>query len=62
MGGIGYGYVEECEVNFLEEPAFAMLIEECSGLQTFDWARFTLELEGYIEEVRRLVGVLYRPK
>jgi hypothetical protein len=26
---------------------------------SFDWARFTFELEGYLEEVRRLVRQLY---
>jgi HD-like signal output (HDOD) protein len=60
MSGLGYGYVEERQVTFTEEPAFALLIEECPSLSAFDWARFTFELEAYMEEVHRLVGVLYR--
>jgi hypothetical protein len=32
----------------------------CPALQNLDWVRFTLELEAYMEEVRRLVMVLYR--
>ena len=60
MSGIGYGYVEEREVSFVEEPGFTVLIEECPKLQTFDWARFTFELEDYMEEVHRLVGAFYR--
>jgi HD-like signal output (HDOD) protein len=59
MSGLGYGYVEERQVTFTEEPGFALLIEECPSLSTFDWARFTFELEAYMEEVHRLVGVLY---
>lgn len=62
MKGMGYGYVEERQVNFMEEPGFDVLLHECHGLQTLDWARFTFELEAYMEEVRRLVAVLYRPK
>jgi len=59
MCGLGHGYIEERQVNFLEEPAFALLLEECPSLQGFDWARFTFELEAYMEEVHRLVAVLY---
>ena len=60
MEGLGYGYIEERQVNFVEEPGFALLIEECPSLETLDWARFTFELEGYMEEVHRLVNLLYR--
>ena len=60
MSGMGHGYVERRQVNFTEEPAFAILLEECPSLKTFDWARFTFELESYMEEVQRLVKVLYR--
>jgi len=61
MSGLGYGYSEEREIDFLEQPGFAILKEECPGLRTFDWARFTFELEGYLEEVHRLVSLVYRP-
>ena len=59
MGDIGHGYQELCQVNFVEEPAFSALLQECPGLATFDWARFTFELEGYLDEVRLLVRQLY---
>ena len=42
MGGLGYGYTEDRQVNFLEEPGFAILEKECAKLDSFDWARFTL--------------------
>jgi HD-like signal output (HDOD) protein len=59
MGDIGHGYQELRQVNFQEEPAFGVLLRECPTLATFDWARFTFELEGYLEEVRSLVRQLY---
>ena len=62
MGGLGHGVVEEREVDFLAHPAFAVLLEECPALQTFDWARFTFEQEGYLDEVHHLVSLLYRPQ
>jgi len=62
MSGMGHGYAERRQVNFTEEPAFAILLEECPSLKTFDWARFTFELESYMEEVHRLVAVLYRER
>jgi HD-like signal output (HDOD) protein len=60
MSGLGYGYPEARQVTFTEEPGFALLLEECPALRTFDWARFTFELEAYMEEVYRLVELLYR--
>jgi len=59
MSGLGYGYIEERQVNFTEEAGFSLLLKECPSLQAFDWARFTFELEAYMEEVHRLVDILY---
>ena len=59
MADLGHGYQELCQVSFQEEPAFEVLLEECPALKTFDWARFTFELEGYLDEVHRLVRQLY---
>jgi HD-like signal output (HDOD) protein len=59
MGGLGYGYVEERQVSFTEQAGFSLLLKECPSLQAFDWARFTFELEAYMEEVHRLVDILY---
>jgi HD-like signal output (HDOD) protein len=60
MEAMGHGYREERQVNFLDEPAFALLLKECPALESFDWARFTFELESYLDEVQRLVNQLYR--
>jgi HD-like signal output (HDOD) protein len=59
MSGLGYGYAEEREINFAEQDGFALLLKECPSLQAFDWARFTFELAGYMEEVHRVVEMLY---
>jgi HD-like signal output (HDOD) protein len=72
MCGLGHGFIEEQQINFLEEPGVTLLLEECPSLKGFDWARFTFELEAYMEEVHlgqkeglireevhRLVGILY---
>jgi HD-like signal output (HDOD) protein len=61
MSGLGYGYTEDRLVNFQEEEGFTMLLKECPELQSLDWARFTFELESYMEEVHQLVRQLYRP-
>ena len=61
MRGVGHGFIEERQIDFLEEPGFAALKSECPELEKFDWARFTFELEGYLEEVRQLVNMVYRP-
>lgn len=62
MGGIGHGAVEDREVDFLEQAGVVVLKQECPSLQNFDWARFTFELDAYMEEVHRLVTLLYRPQ
>jgi HD-like signal output (HDOD) protein len=60
MSGLGYGFIEERQINLSEEPGVALLLQECPSLGNFDWARLTFELEGYLEEVHRLVALLYR--
>jgi HD-like signal output (HDOD) protein len=59
MADIGHGYTEMQQVNFMEQPGVAILQRECPSLKDFDWARLTFELEGYLDEVRRLVRQLY---
>jgi putative nucleotidyltransferase with HDIG domain len=61
MSGLGYGYTEDRQVNLLEESGFSILVKECPELQSFDWARFTFELESYMEDVHQLVRQLYHP-
>jgi len=60
MSAIGYGYPEDRQIDFQQEPAFHVLIAECKDFGTFDWERFTFEMEGYMSEVQRLVQLVYR--
>jgi HD-like signal output (HDOD) protein len=60
MSGIGYGYPEERQVAFRQEPAFHVLLAECPSLEKLDWERFTFEMGGYLTEVQRLVSLVYR--
>ena len=61
MSGLGHGAIEDREVSFVDQPGFALLVDECPSLKDVDWARFTFELDAYMEEVQRLVALLYRP-
>lgn len=58
--GLGYGFPEKRGVSFTEEPSFQFLAEKFHVLWRTDLERFTYELDGYIEEVRQLVTVLFR--
>lgn len=60
MSGLNYGYLENRQVNVLEQPGFAVLAKNCPALQEFDWARLTFELDSYMDEVHNLVHAIYR--
>lgn len=60
MSGLGHGFMEKREVNLLHEPGFASLSEVCPSLNDLDWARLTLELDSYMDEVHALVHAIYR--
>jgi HD-like signal output (HDOD) protein len=60
MSGLNYGYIEARQVNIVEEPGFALLVEKCPSLKQFDWARLTFELDSYMDDVHTLVRSIYR--
>lgn len=60
MSGLNYGYIENRQVNLLEQTGFAVLSQQCQGLKDFDWARLTFELDSYLDEVHSLVRTIYR--
>ena len=62
MSTLGHGYAEEREVHLTEMPGFDTLLKACPHLERFDWARFTMEMEAYLPEVRRLVTLLFRTR
>jgi hypothetical protein len=59
IGGLGYGYREDKQTNFAEEPAFATLAAKYPALRPFDLARFTFEMECMLDEVRTMVARIY---
>jgi len=59
VSGMGYGHCENRITNFADEPAFSVLRQQYSTLQPFDFARFTFEMEGLLEEVRTVVSRVY---
>jgi len=60
MSGLNYGYTEERQVDLFEDSGFALLAEGSTSLKEFDWARFTFEVDSYIDEVHGLVRTIYR--
>jgi len=60
MSRLGHGFIEKREVNLLQEPGFSSLSKVCPTLHDFDWARLTLELDSYMDEVHALVHAIYR--
>ena len=62
MGDLGHGFVEQRQINLLNEDAFGLLLKHHPRLDQFDWARLTFELESYLDEVRQVVNAIYRPQ
>ncbi len=60
VSGLNYGYIENREINLLEQPGFPILAQQCKGLNDLDWARLTFELDSYMDEVHSLVHAIYR--
>jgi HD-like signal output (HDOD) protein len=60
MSGLNYGYVENRQVNLLEQSGFAVLSKQCPGMKDLDLARLTFELDSYLDDVHSLVRSIYR--
>jgi len=60
MSGLNYGYMENRQVNLLDQAGFSVLSQQCQGLKDFDWARLTFEMDSYMEQVHALVRTIYR--
>jgi HD-like signal output (HDOD) protein len=58
--GLGYGYEESIQVTLQDEPAWKIVTANSPRLRNLDMVCFTLEIEGYVKEVRALVSVLFR--
>jgi len=60
MSGLNHGYIENREVNLLEQAGFSVLAQQSQGLKDLDWARLTFEMDTYLDDVHTLVRTLYR--
>jgi len=60
MSGLNHGYIENREVNLLDQTGFSILSQQCNGMRDLDWARLTFELDSYMDEVHALVHAIYR--
>jgi HD-like signal output (HDOD) protein len=60
MSGLNYGYLEERQVNLVEESGFRLLEQHSTAIKQVDWARLTFELDSYMDEVHTLVRTIYR--
>jgi len=58
--GLGYGFAEEPPPDPVTSAGWAILAEECPAVRTMGAARFASEMCLYVDEVKRLVGVLFR--
>lgn len=58
--GLGYGFAERRSVCFSTEPSFGFLAEKFPVMWRTDFEKLTYELDGYIDEVKGLVSVLFR--
>jgi len=61
VSGLNHGYIENREVNLLEQTGFSILAQQCRNVKDLDWARLTFELDSYMDEVHALVRAIYRP-
>ena len=60
MSGLNYGYIENREVNLMEQSGFTILSQQCQALRDLDWARLTFEMDSYMDDVHSLVHAIYR--
>lgn len=60
MHKLGYGYDEKNLINWHRDQAIEIVREEWPVAKIVNWLRFSDELDGYLEDVQKLVSVLYR--
>ena len=60
--GLDYGYTESIAISFKDELAWEKLAENNHGLSQIDLERFTLDLDGMVDEVKKVVEDIYRDK
>ena len=59
--GLGYGYYERQRVDFISDPAWAVLLKAQPGLGEMDLVRFGFELDEAVAEIHELVFAVLGP-
>jgi putative nucleotidyltransferase with HDIG domain len=59
FGGVGYGYAEEKQTQFADEPAFAVLAAKYPALKPFQLSRLAFETEDLLQSVHEVVMHIY---
>jgi putative nucleotidyltransferase with HDIG domain len=59
MRGLGYGYYERQKIDWISDPAWAILLREHGDLENVDLVRFTFELDEAVEEIHALVATVF---
>ena len=59
MRGLGYGYYERHQVDWVSDPAWAILLQEHRDLEGVDLVRFTFELDDAVGEIFDLVSTIF---
>ena len=62
MRGMGYGYYEPRKIDFLAEPAWAILQAHHPHMADLDLMTFTADLDHAADEVAKLVESVLAPK
>ena len=57
--GLDYGYEQAIQISFKDEPAWKKLSEMNSDLNDIDLERFTLDLDGMVDEVKKVISQVY---
>jgi putative nucleotidyltransferase with HDIG domain len=59
MRGLGYGYYERQKVDLVDDPAWAILLQEYRRLDGVDLVRFTFELDEAVEGISHMVATIF---
>jgi HD-like signal output (HDOD) protein len=57
--GLDYGYEQAMQISFKDEPAWRRLSDMNPDLNKIDLERFTLDLDGVVDEVKKVVSQVY---
>lgn len=60
--GLGYGFAEKVAPDWVDDEAVNIVRAKWPAAAVVNWAKFSVELDSYLTDVKKLVSVLYRFK